>query len=28
MICLYFQGWASEEEVLAHLEKLKQSASR
>jgi hypothetical protein len=27
MICLYFQGWASEEEVLAHLEKLKQSAN-
>jgi len=26
MICLYFQGWASEEELFAHLEKLKQSA--
>jgi hypothetical protein len=23
MFCLYFQGWATEEEVLAHLEKLK-----
>jgi hypothetical protein len=23
MICLYFQGWAEEDELLAHLEKLK-----
>lgn len=28
MICLYFQGWATEEELLAHLEKLKTAASR
>jgi hypothetical protein len=27
MICLYTQGWADEEEVLAHLEKLKRHAS-
>jgi hypothetical protein len=23
MICFYFSGWADEEELLAHLEKLK-----
>jgi len=27
MICLYMQGWADEEEVLAHVEKLKRQAS-
>jgi hypothetical protein len=27
MICLYMQGWADDEEVLAHLEKLKRQAS-
>lgn len=27
MICLYMQGWADEEEVLAHLEKLKRQAT-
>lgn len=27
MICLYMQGWADEDEVLAHLEKLKSHAS-
>ncbi len=28
MICLYFQGWASEEELLAHLENLKPDITR
>jgi hypothetical protein len=28
MFCLYFQGWATEEELLAHLEKLKQRADK
>jgi len=23
MVCLYLQGWASEEELITHLEKLK-----
>jgi len=27
MVCLYLQGWADEEEVLAHLEKLKPQAA-
>lgn len=28
MLCFYFSGWASEEEVLAHLDKLQQKASQ
>jgi hypothetical protein len=28
MFCLYFQGWATEAEVLAHLEKLKKQADK
>ena len=27
MVCLYLQGWADEEELLAHLEKLKPHAA-
>ena len=27
MICLYLQGWASEEELITHLEKLKPHAA-
>ena len=28
MLCWYFLGWASEEELLAHLEKLKKQATK
>jgi len=28
MLCFYFSGWASEAELLAHLDKLKQAASK
>jgi hypothetical protein len=28
MLCLYFSGWASEEELLAHLDKLNQATSK
>ncbi len=28
MLCFYFSGWASEEELLAHLDKLNQKASK
>jgi hypothetical protein len=27
MVCLYLQGWADQEELLAHLKKLKPSAA-